>query len=691
MLNRLLNKIKSSLEPPTFGDEEKDRVARMLNIVLLALLAASVLSAITNWMVGYYTVVVVVLLGIIPTLIAYWLMRHGHFTQASILELGLMLLITMVLLLYGNGVNDIAIILYPLIIVLSSLLLTTKITFVFLLVIIGSSGLVVTLKTPAYENALNDFLVLTVLLTIITVMMQLLSRDLTQTIRKSKDQEEHLKDINFQLQQQSEITQLSEARWRSLVENVPDGILRLNREGIIQSVNSPDLNYLLNKNGFDFLLPDGKEKLALALEAVFDNKEPVPFEAQGINPQEDIRWYALRFGPVIQDGKVTSATLIARDITTNKEAEAALVESEEMYRSVVENSLAGIFIVDSSYRYSYVNGEMCKLLGYSQQELIRRDFRTVLTEESLAITEDRYVRRQRGEELPSRYEISVYRKDGERREMELTAAVVKDAGGVPRTMGQMIDITERKRAEEAMHKYAEELVRSNRELQNFAYVASHDLQEPLRKIQAFSSRLQSKESAGLSEQGTNYLVRIEKAAARMQTLIKDLLNFSRVTTHAKPFQTVNLSETIDGVLSDIEVQIQTTSAQIEIDALPTIEADPIQMRQLFQNLISNALKFHNNGQAPVVTVTCNINIDENSTSIQVADNGIGFEEKYLDRIFTVFQRLHNRTEFEGTGVGLAVCRRVVERHNGTITAKSTPGQGATFIITLPLQQASSDK
>ncbi|MEW6127288.1 MAG: CHASE3 domain-containing protein [Acidobacteriota bacterium] len=240
-----------------------------------------------------------------------------------------------------------------------------------------------------------------------------------------------------------------------------------------------------------------------------------------------------------------------------------------------------------------------------------------------------------------------------------------------------------------------ELERSNRELQDFAFVASHDLQEPLRKIQAFGDRLKLKYRPELGAQGTDYLNRMQNAAERMSRLITDLLTFSRVSTHTQPFQPINLNQTVDEVLSDLEVRIQQTAGKVEVGELPEIAADPLQMRQLFQNLIGNALKFHRPEEPPIIHIigeilNGNANDSEDLTAtvpqcqIIVSDNGIGFDESYVERIFTPFQRLHNKNEYEGTGMGLAVCRKIVERHNGTIIAKSTPGQGSQFIINLPI-------
>ncbi|GAX37470.1 PAS domain-containing protein [Nodularia sp. NIES-3585] len=238
----------------------------------------------------------------------------------------------------------------------------------------------------------------------------------------------------------------------------------------------------------------------------------------------------------------------------------------------------------------------------------------------------------------------------------------------------------------------QELTRSNQELQEFAFIASHDLQEPLRKIISFGDRLKTTCENDLSAQGRDYLERMQNAALRMQTLIQDLLTLSRVTTRAQPFVLVNLTQIANEVLSDLEVSIQQTNGRVEVGDLPTIPADPLQMRQLLQNLIGNALKFHRPQIPPVVKVYSQIFPSQSdqvsgvseTCQITVEDNGIGFAQKYVDRIFKVFQRLHGRQEYQGTGVGLAICRKIAERHHGIITVESHPGQGAKFMVTLPM-------
>ena len=246
----------------------------------------------------------------------------------------------------------------------------------------------------------------------------------------------------------------------------------------------------------------------------------------------------------------------------------------------------------------------------------------------------------------------------------------------------------RRRAEERVVASAMELRRSNGELEQFAYVASHDLQEPLRKIQAFGDRLKTKCAPQLGADGQDYVERMLASATRMRQLINDLLAYSRLTSKPRAFTPVNLSAIAAGAISDLEIRIQQTGAQIEIGPLPTIDADPVQMRQLFLNLLSNALKFARPGITPLVGIQSELSSgDRPVCQLQFRDNGIGFDVKYLDRIFQVFQRLHGRGDYEGTGVGLAICHKIVLLHGGEITARSTPGEGAMFIVSLPLRQS----
>jgi len=271
-------------------------------------------------------------------------------------------------------------------------------------------------------------------------------------------------------------------------------------------------------------------------------------------------------------------------------------------------------------------------------------------------------------------------------------------GEAIRMIGVNWDITKERNAEEVLQIHLNELQRSNQELEDFASIASHDLQEPLRKIQAFGDRLKGKWAETLGPQGLDYLERMQNAAGRMQTLITDLLSFSRVTSKANPFVQVDLAKVANEVVSDLEVRITQVGGKVEVDDLPIIEAEPTQMRQLFQNLIGNAMKFHKKDEPPLVKIQSHYVNGQNSSasqnrwiSLTVSDNGIGFDEKYVKKIFSIFQRLHSHSEYEGTGVGLAICQKIVTRHKGEITAKSTLGKGTSFIITLPTVQGKDKK
>ncbi|CAN5546131.1 hypothetical protein BH23CHL6_BH23CHL6_06170 [soil metagenome] len=228
-----------------------------------------------------------------------------------------------------------------------------------------------------------------------------------------------------------------------------------------------------------------------------------------------------------------------------------------------------------------------------------------------------------------------------------------------------------------------ELERSNRELQDFASIASHDLQEPLRKIQAFGERLGTSSADVLDDESQDYLARMQQAALRMQTLIQELLAYSRVASMAPSLQKLDLTAVVNDVLTDLEERVNTSGGRVEVGALPTITAGPVQMRQVFQNLIANALKFHRDGVPPVIRIESAPADRGRAWEIMVTDNGIGFDEKYLDRIFAPFERLHGRQAYEGTGMGLAIVRRIAESNGGSVTATSQPGEGATFLITLP--------
>jgi signal transduction histidine kinase len=247
------------------------------------------------------------------------------------------------------------------------------------------------------------------------------------------------------------------------------------------------------------------------------------------------------------------------------------------------------------------------------------------------------------------------------------------------------EVQERKRTEQTLQHTLLELARSNEELEQFAYVASHDLQEPLRKVRTFGDRLASRAAEGLDERSLDYLARMQNAAERMQKLIDALLSYSRVSSKGRPFAPVKLDDVMAGVLSDLETRIERCGARVTAGSLPEVQADAMQMQQLLQNLVGNALKFTHPDRPAVVEITAEPAGEGGADGwcIQVRDNGIGFDADAAARIFEPFHRLHARSRYEGTGMGLAICAKIVQRHGGTLTASGTPDQGACFEIHLP--------
>jgi len=403
--------------------------------------------------------------------------------------------------------------------------------------------------------------------------------------------------------------------------------------------------------------------------------------------------------PVISKDEIGQLATSFNDMTESlQESRNALISAKDYTGNIIKSMLNALIVVSPKGKIQTVNKASCTLLGYEEHELIGQPLELVFDQAPFSSPEngktilkdslkkdERFYKTKKGKRIPVLFTRSVMHN----REGEVEGIVC---------LAQ--DISDQKKAEGELKAYSAQLQSSNRELQDFAHISSHDLQEPLRKVTAFGDRLKQKCGASLNEKGLDYLDRMLNAARRMQNLIDGLLSYSRVTTKGKPFKSVDLDKVVRGVLSDLEIRIEQTRGSVEVGELPTIDSDPLQMRQLFQNLIGNALKFNCPGDPPIVKVSSRI-FNERRKDLNafgggelcqttVEDNGIGFDEKYVDRIFGVFQRLHGRGEYEGTGIGLSVCRKIVERHSGTITAVSAPGKGAKFIFSLPTKQRIGD-
>lgn len=377
-----------------------------------------------------------------------------------------------------------------------------------------------------------------------------------------------------------------------------------------------------------------------------------------------------------------------REAAERRLAEEALQRSEAYFRSLIDNAIDLITVVDEAGVIRYESPSVKRALGFLPEELVGRSF--------LEFTHPDDVPRMRAmlstviEHPGDRHAVELRFRTvgGAWRVLEGVAVNLLHDPAVRAIVANTRDVTESREAQAQLDAYTRELERSNRALQEFAYVASHDLQEPLRKIRTFGDRLRSRFGAALGEQGADYVDRMQNAAARMQTLIEDLLTYSRVTTKGQAFCPVDLERLAEEVVSDLSQRVEQTDAEVRVEGLPTIEADAVQMRQLLQNLIANALKFHRPGVRPEVLVQGRST--EAGVEIRVRDNGIGFDPQYAERIFSPFQRLHGRGEYEGTGMGLAICRKIVDRHGGDIEARGAPGGGAEFWVRLPVRDSGSE-
>ncbi|MBA4189587.1 MAG: hypothetical protein C0467_16500 [Planctomycetaceae bacterium] len=534
-----------------------------------------------------------------------------------------------------------------------------------------------------------------------------------------------------------EVVRESEEKFRQLAESIPQLAWMTDADGYI---------FWYNQRWYDYTGTTYQEMKGWGWQAVQDPAELprvlVKFQEHIKNGEiwEDtfplrrhdgaMRWHLSRARPIRDDsGRVVRWFGTNTDITEQRELEQKLRAGEERFRTLTEAVPQMVWTTNPKGEITFLNRR------WEEYTSLRLD---QMSDDPTPENWGGMVHPDDEEQVRSKWQLAVAHQperftdefrlkrasDGAYRWMLSTAVPLHDSEGkLTEWVGSIIDIEdqkrqaenlermvrertaalvdeidERRRIEERVRAVAAELARSNSELEQFAYVASHDLQEPLRKIQAFGDRLKTKFREQLPDGGKDYVDRMLSSAGRMRQLIDDLLSFSRVTTQSRAFVHLDVGNVVHEVLSDLSVRIEQTGCHVEVGVLPEIDGDPTQMRQLFQNLIANAIKFQRPGVPPIVELRGELvnqpGIEPNSAPIPscrftVRDNGIGFDTKYLDRIFQVFQRLHGREEYEGTGVGLAICRKIAERHGGTITAESRMGEGSTFIVILPVHQSTT--
>jgi PAS domain S-box-containing protein len=489
----------------------------------------------------------------------------------------------------------------------------------------------------------------------------------------------------------------SEERFRHTFELAASGIAHVDLDGRFLRVNRslcemfgyPE-SELIGRSVKDISHPDDRDVTDGQRERVRSGElESAHFEKRYLRGDGGVLWVDLAIALVrAPGGEPLYEIAIFDDITERKDAERALRKSEERFRSLTQISSDWYWEQDDKFRLTFMSGRMGERTGLDPSSYLGRQRWDT---PALNLTEDDW--RRHREQLVRHepfhdFEMQRPNEGGGTRWVSLSGEPLFDEDGrFAGYRGVGKDITERKRAEEDLRRAhadlerkATELERSNSELEQFAYVASHDLQEPLRMVSSYTQLVLRRYGERLDGDAKEFMAYVVDGAARMKQLIEDLLAYSRVGTRGKEFKPVPVETAVRRAINNLRAALEETGASITYDAMPTVEADDVQLAQLFQNLMGNALKFRS-ASVPRIHVAVKEQADEWEFAVQ--DNGIGIEPQYFDRIFMVFQQLHTKGEFPGTGIGLAICKKVVERHGGRIWVSSKPGEGSTFHFTLP--------
>jgi PAS domain S-box-containing protein len=489
-------------------------------------------------------------------------------------------------------------------------------------------------------------------------------------------------DISDRKQAEKELRDLTNA-----MQNAVEGISRLDIEGRYVNANrayAHTCGYQPEEMvGIEWPLtvhPDDVEMLIGAYQEMLISGK-VEVEARGVRKNKTFFYKQITMVKACDaQGTFNGHHCFMKDITQRKLTETALLESEFKYKQIVELAEEGIWVIDSNSLTTYVNHAMARMLGYTELEMFGRSLFDFMEEPEKQQALDNVERRKQG--IAETHEFKFKTKDGKDIWTYLsTSPVFDDLGNMLSCCALVYNITDRKAAEQQMLQLTEDLKRSNEELEQFAYVASHDLQEPLRAVTSYTQLLAQRYQENLDERADKYINYIVDGATRMQQLINDLLVYSRLGTRGKEFEQAQCKAVVEQTMCNLQIAIAETKAVITYEEMPAVMADESQLVQLFQNLLANGIKFCRQ-DIPLIHIAASR--QESEWLFSVSDNGIGIDPEYADRIFIIFQRLHSRREYSGTGIGLAMCKRIVERHGGRIWVESQEGKGATFYFTIPI-------
>jgi len=501
-------------------------------------------------------------------------------------------------------------------------------------------------------------------------------------------------ETNLGLESSNSKLRESEARFRQLADAMPHLVWTAQPDGTVDYYNQRFRLYTGIESAREagwaltpVLHPEDAQLTMAAWEEAVRTGSVYQIEHRVRMGDGSYRWHLSRGIPTFDDaGRLVKWYGTATDIDDLKQAEQLLRYREQRMRRLFEGNIIGIVSRDTSGRILEGNDAFWQLTGYSRADLAEKQLNIA----DITPPEYHALDQQCTQEVLSRgffkpYEKEYLCKDGRR--IPVLIGYTRQEVGQTELIGFVLDLSELKRAQAELADYVEKLKHSNENLEHFAFVASHDLQEPLRKIMMFGSRLQRELEGQMTAEAEDYLGRMQNAAERMRAMINGLLELSRVSTRESRREPVNLTQLAVEAVSDLEPRTQSTNGQVIIDTLPTVEGDALQLRRLLQNLIGNALKFHRPGVPPVVRVTGGLVRGERGplANIVVEDNGVGFDQAGAEQLFQPFVRLHGRNAFEGSGMGLAICRKIVERHGGVILASGHPGQGSRFTVILPVR------
>jgi PAS domain S-box-containing protein len=483
----------------------------------------------------------------------------------------------------------------------------------------------------------------------------------------------------------------SEARYRALYQDSADGILITDVETrMVRQANPAACRLLgyseaeLKTMAIEDIHPkDDVPRVLAEVQGVVRGDQAQAAEIPCLRKDGTTVYVEVSGVNMVVDGRVSVAGFF-RDITRRKQAEAALRASEEQFRAMFDTASVGIGQADPrTGQFLRVNPKMCEITGYSAGEMLQMRVPDLTDAEDRQRDWEAFQRVVRGEAPNYRLEKRYVRKNGSLAWVNVNMTVLRDSAGQPtRTMATIEDITERKRAEEKLRLTLAELERSNKELEQFAYAASHDLQEPLRMVSSYTQLLARRYQDRLDADANEFIAFAVDGANRMRGLINDLLAYSRVGTRAREFELTDCAAVLDQALANLKAAIQESGAVVTHDPMPAVMADGSQMVQLFQNLIGNAIKFH--GRTPPRVHLSTVQTG-NEWVFCIRDEGIGIDPQDAERIFNVFERLHAREEYPGTGIGLAICKKIVERHAGRIWVESQLAKGSAFQFTIPIK------